>query len=392
MHAVMRRLFLLMCACTVCASPAFAQEAGVKAWIQRAFENQKPEKGVYVELGGLPPGSGVAAGSGYRQPLFGGRLVIDGSAAASWSHSTALQARVELPRLVGDRVSVGAQVTRQDFTRLSYFGIGPESLETSGTDYRLTNTDSLAFATLKPRAWLTLGGRIGYLSPVAIDSPRDGDDPPTQDLFSAATAPGLFDRPAFLHTDAYVAVDTRNYPSRPTSGGDYRFTFTTFTDRDSGRYSFRRIEGEASRFIPILHENWVIALRGRVVSSDTADGGVVPFYLLPTLGGSRSLRGYADYRFRDRNLLLLNAEYRWRVFGALDGALFYDAGKVAPRFEDLTLTQLKSSYGLGFRFHSNDSTFFRVDVGRSREGTRVLLSITDAIRPGHRSILIPYVP
>jgi outer membrane protein assembly factor BamA len=119
---------------------------------------------------------------------------------------------------------------------------------------------------------------------------------------------------------------------------------------------------------------------------------VVPFYLLPTLGGSRSLRGYDDYRFRDRNLLLLNAEYRWRVFGALDGALFYDAGKVAPRFGDLDVTNLRSSYGLGFRFHSNNTTVFRVDVGRSAEGTRLLLSITDALKPGHGSILIPYVP
>ena len=117
-----------------------------------------------------------------------------------------------------------------------------------------------------------------------------------------------------------------------------------------------------------------------------------PFYLLPTLGGSRSLRGYEDYRFRDRNLLLLNAEYRWRVFGALDGAIFYDGGKVEPRFRDLDITHLKSSYGLGFRFHSGDTTVFRLDIGRSREGTRVLVSLSDALRPGHGSMVIPYVP
>ena len=35
-------------------------------------------------------------------------------------------------------------------------------------------------------------------------------------------------------------------------------------------------------------------------------------------------------RFRDDNLLLLQAEYRWEIFTALDGAIFYDAGKVAP--------------------------------------------------------------
>lgn len=152
------------------------------------------------------------------------------------------------------------------------------------------------------------------------------------------------------------------------------------------------MEAEASRFIPILHENWVLALRGRVAATNTSDGNGVPFYLLPSLGGRRSLRGYDDYRFADRNSLLLNAEYRWRVFGALDGALFYDAGNVAPRFGDLDLSHLKTSYGLGFRFHSNDSTFFGIDVGRSTEGTRLLLTLGEVFRPGHRSILIPYVP
>ena len=412
----MRQLFVVAFTCVMCAAPAFAQqsagdppttqrptappprptaegrlEAGAE-WIRNIFGGGKPKNGFYAELGGLPPGSGISVGPGYRQPLFGGRVVIDGSAAMSWSRGTFAQASVELPRLVGDHVTVGAQVKRQDFTRVSFYGIGPASLESDGTDYRLENTDYLAFATVKPRTWLTVGGQFGYSQPVAIERPRAAAYPATQDLFTPSIAPGLSDRPAFLYSDAYVTADTRNHPSRPTSGGDYRISLSTFSDRDFGRYSFRRIEGEASRFIPILHDNWVIALRARVAGSDTADGNVVPFYLLPTLGGSRSVRGYEDYRFRDRNLLLLNAEYRWRLFGALDGAVFYDAGKVAPRFGDLDFTHLKTSYGLGFRFHSNDTTFFRVDVGRSREGTRVLLSVTDALKPGHGSIVIPYVP
>jgi hypothetical protein len=360
--------------------------------IESMFRQEKREKGFYAEFGGLPPGSGVSAGPGYRHPLLGGRAVIDGSAAIAWSRGTFAQATFELPPLLSEHVSVGAQVKRQDFTRVSYFGIGPATLEADGTDYRLKNTDYVTFATVKPRSWLTFGGRLGYSQPISIERPRFGDLTPTQDVFTAATASGLIDRPAFLHSDLSVDVDTRNHPSRPTNGGDYRVALSTFSDRDFGRYSFRRVEAEASRFIPILHENWVIALRARVAGSDTSDGNVVPFYLLPTLGGSRSLRGYDDYRFRDRNLLLLNAEYRWRVFGALDGAVFYDAGKVAPRFGDLDLKHLKSSYGLGFRFHSNNTTVFRVDVGRSTEGTRVLLSITDALKPGRGSIFIPYVP
>ena len=366
-------------------------QAGTE-WIKNFIGNANGKDGFYPELGGVPPGSGHRLGPGFRHGLFDGRASIDASAAISWSRSNFAQATFELPHLAGDRVSVGTQAKWQDFTRVSYFGVGPESLKADHTAYALKNTDYIGFVNVTPRDWLTIGGRLGYTPHVDIERPHHTTHPATQDLFTDADTPGLAERPAFLHGDASVDVDTRDHPSRPTSGGDYRMTFSRFSDRDFNQFSFRQYEAEASQFIPILHENWVIALRARVTAADTPSGDVVPFYLLPTLGGSRSLRGYDDYRFRDRNLLLLNAEYRWTVFGALDGALFYDAGKVEPRFGDLGLTNMKTSYGVGFRFHSDDTTFFRVDIGHSTEGTRLFLSLGEMLRPGHGSILIPFIP
>ena len=64
-------------------------------------------------------------------------------------------------------------------------------------------------------------------------------------------------------------------------------------------------------------------------TSDQATGQQVPFYLMPTLGGNDSLRGFRDYRFRGPHALLLQGEYRFEIWSGLDGALFYDAGKVA---------------------------------------------------------------
>ena len=36
--------------------------------------------------------------------------------------------------------------------------------------------------------------------------------------------------------------------------------------------------------------------------------------MLPTIGGSDDVRGFEDFRFRDRNAVVLNAEYRWEAF------------------------------------------------------------------------------
>ena len=60
-------------------------------------------------------------------------------------------------------------------------------------------------------------------------------------------------------------------------------------------------------------------------------------------------------------------------FTAVDGALFYDAGKVASRTEDLNLRDLESDYGFGFRFGSANGVFLRIDTAfGSRDGVHFI--------------------
>ena len=68
----------------------------------------------------------------------------------------------------------------------------------------------------------------------------------------------------------------------------------------------------------------------------------MPYFLLPSLGSGSTLRGYSSWRFRDRHSLLMSGEFRWipnRL--GLDMALFYDTGKVTPRWDDLSFKGLK---------------------------------------------------
>jgi hemolysin activation/secretion protein len=95
----------------------------------------------------------------------------------------------------------------------------------------------------------------------------------------------------------------------------------------------------------------------------------MPFYLMPTLGGNDSLRGFRDYRFRGPHALLFQAEYRFEIWSGLDAALFYDAGKVGMRRADLNLKDLESDYGVGFRFNTDNGIVLRVDAAfGSRDG------------------------
>jgi outer membrane protein assembly factor BamA len=220
--------------------------------------------------------------------------------------------------------------------------------------------------------------------------------PNTIDLFTETSAPGIRIQPSFLHGDVSVAADWRDHPGHPTSGGLYRVTAASYSDRDAGTFSFRRYEAEASQFVPLFAKRWILALHAWEVFSDTSSGHLVPFYLMPSLGGQNTLRGYYDYRFHDNDMQSFNAESRWALFTHVDAAAFVDAGKVTPRAGDLDFKHLKTSYGAGLRVHNATTTLARLDIGHSTEGWRVFFKISDPFKrstpASGRSAVVPFVP
>jgi hypothetical protein len=102
----------------------------------------------------------------------------------------------------------------------------------------------------------------------------------------------------------------------------------------------------------------------------------VPFFLMPTLGGGDFLRAFPSYRFRDRDALLLSAEYKWAVHRMADVAVLYEAGKVGPEVDNLSLQDMAHSIGLGLRVHSKTASLFRLDVAHGREGWGVRIGFS----------------
>jgi hypothetical protein len=355
------------------------------------------KNGFYPEMSNMPTGAGwISAGPGYRHWFFGDQMLIDGSAAISWRAYKMAQARFELPQLARSRLAVGTQVRWQDLTQVTFFGDGPDALEANRSEYRLKSTNIAAYATLRPSQWLAVGGRLGWLDRPSVLAPAGSfkrGNPATQDVFSGDPVFSMSPQPSFAYREASVTVDTRDHRSHPTAGGVYRAAWTGFTDQDHGIFSVRRSEAEAAQFIPMSRSRVVLALHGWLVASDNADGAWVPFYLQPSLGGHNTLRGYADYRFHDRNLLAVNVEARFALFTHVDAAVFADAGNVAARVADLDLD--KRSYGIGWRMHSRESTFARIDIAHGADGWNLLFRLSDPLhlaRFTRRMAPVPFVP
>jgi outer membrane protein assembly factor BamA len=200
-----------------------------------------------------------------------------------------------------------------------------------------------------------------------------GSAPPVDEIYTADTLPGLGARTTYVHTEGTLGFDTRPSPGYARRGTFLGVTFHDFHDVD-GRFGFRRTDYEAIQHLPLMRETWVLSLHGRVELANAADEQTIPFFMLPALGGGSSLRGFSSWRFRDRNSLLLQAEWRLMANRFLDVALVYDAGRVADRREDLTSAPLKSDYGVGFRFHGPLATPLRVEFVKSNEGLSLVFS------------------
>jgi outer membrane protein assembly factor BamA len=362
----------------------------------RHFGDDEAGNGYYIEFGNMIPGAGwISGGPGYRHWYSHDRVFVDASAAISWRGYKTAQGRFELPRLLRSRLALGANAQWHDFTQVAFFGEGPEAAGSRVSEYRLKSQNIVGYGTLRPVEWIAVDARIGWLKPSIL--PRAGtfkrDRPDTRDVFSRDVVFGVPEQPSFVHSDVAVTADTRDFPAHPTRGALVRGAAAHYSGRDFDLFTFRRYEAEAAHFLPLAGSRVVIATHGWLVASDTGEGRSVPFYLQPSLGGDNSLRGYGEYRFHDRNLMLLTVEARIAMMTHLDGAVFVDGGNVASRVADLNID--KRSYGAGLRLHTRRQTFARVDVARSHEGWRFLFRLTDPFRLSRisrRVAAAPFIP
>ena len=216
-------------------------------------------------------------------------------------------------------MSVRVHGQHYEFPQDDFFGFGQDSLEDNRTNYSLRSNEAGGEARWQPSKLVEVSGGVSYVAP-RTDSGEDNRFPSTEQIFNPATIPAYTTRQDFLRSDASVALDWRDNPLHPHAGGRYAVQFSAFNDRGLDAFDFRRVSIDLQQYVPIPDRYRTIALRAAAVFTDASTGQDVPFFYQPTLGGARALRGFREFRFRDRDALILSAEYRWEAWWALDGA------------------------------------------------------------------------
>jgi hypothetical protein len=350
-----------------CDLPPGKDKKGINEYfkcLKHKYELVTAKDGFHFVHGSVVPGSGMTGGLGYsyRQPSGDWRTQFDGSARVSIKKYWELDANLRLVKLPGSSSKCtnkfGPQnVTKMDFyglvkdmPRLDYFGVGPETSEQDRAVYHYREgVVGADFSTSSARfCWLDVGGAVEGIFP-DIQTITNPTVRSVERVYNEATAPGLTAQPAYLHLAAYARLHEQRQPEARKF--EYIFTYHVYQDMQEQRYSFRRFDVDLRNKFPIGKDN-ELRVRGRLSLSETRAGQRVPFYLMETLGGSNirgddTLRGFRDYRFRDRDYALVQTEFLRRFYGPLDFIAFYDMGKVASSVSRFGDGRLRHAYGLG---------------------------------------------
>ena len=353
-----------------------------------------PRRGFFVRVGLPVEGAAFAAGPAWRASDPGRRYTITASAAGSisreWLGELALQIPDLLPGLGKDRFFADVSVARSGRVENEFWGLGNSSPDESRTVYRLAQTSVGGTFGVRLLPWLSASTAAARFAP---DIKAPGNRTPSIiDLFDGATVPGLTSQPVYFKWDAAADLDYRDSvpPTRTAvrldrlplagaaRGGRYQVTFSSYDDREFDQFAFRRTRIDLQQFVPLLHGHRVLAFRVLAVLTDTSEGQAVPFYLMPTYGGLNVGRGYPTFRFRDRNMLALQAEYRYQVSPLISGAVFADAGQVAPSLHAIGWSRFKTTYGAGVRFGAGGSAALRFDLAFGGDGLTFIFGLGHA--------------
>lgn len=352
------------------------------------YDKVTQKDGVRLVIGSVAPGGGLAAGVGYGHRTTGPtwQTEFNSSARISTKKYWEIDGNLRLTK-TSDSTTASPDVGNlksniygfvKDMRRLNFFGLGPETRKDDRAVFHYREVVAGADISQPVSRWLDLGGAVEGIWPDLIEI----EDPTVTSVerkYTEATAPGLNSQPGYLHLAAFARLHSRGQPESRKL--EYLFLYHIYHDVGDHLYSFRRFNADLRHKFP-LGEKQEIRFRGRLSLAETREGQRVPFYLMETLGGQNirrddTLRGFRDYRFRDRDHFLMQTEFLRQLYGPLDLITFWDFGKVAPSVSRFDEGRVRHTMGLGFvvKPRQLDNYLFRFYVAfGSGEGSRTTFS------------------
>jgi outer membrane protein assembly factor BamA len=251
----------------------------------------------------------------------------------------------------GNRFVVVGEASGSHFPD-KFYGLGNATRADTSEDYTLDQVKGAVELRVRVRPRL-------YFGPSILYQWADVRDTATGGLLAGGSVPGARGG-TVMGVGVGVMLDTREHSLAPR-GGAFVVLRARLQDHDLvGDFDYLRFELDG-RWYTTVTRNHVLAVQ-LVASGSTGDP---PFFDLAELGGANVFRGSYEGRFRDRQRIAAQAEYRLPVWGPLGVVAFGSAGQVLRSWRDFAPGDLHLAGGGGVRFvlSRTERVSLRIDLG-----------------------------
>lgn len=336
-------------------------------------------------------GSWRAGGFIKAYRLAGGSIHMNTGPAMSHSSSTPFLTSAPLLNFYSESTSLN---------HIDYYGLGPNTSLAAHATYGFSENITGASAILPlggpfRNATISLDFELNGRFPSLRNGPSG--EPQIAALYTDANTPGLARQAGYLEPSEGIRLQPGLFKNHLRL--NYLVNFQQYIAPSNSAYSFRRWNGEFTHTIPIynllptraskyngpddctgaggkssarpcppvsLTQNLEgsITLRALLSESFAGRGSRVPFYLMPTIGGSdingtTMLATYRDYRFRGPDLILFEGTVEHSIGKLPIGAVFSaGAGKIALRRDDIGINHLRHTFSAGLTVHAGGLPVF----------------------------------
>lgn len=254
-----------------------------------------------------------------------------------------------------------------------FWGVGVDTNEDQVVAYQWDQQLASATATFRPLPWTLIGG-LGYQDN-RVDRPS-ARVPDIQDVPGIDSLYGVNQRTEYAVLNFSAVLDNTSNPGFQRRGWLVELGSSLFRGVDGTNSDFRRFRGVATGYAP-LNPRQAAALRA-IVEVNKSDGGEgVPFTHLAALGDEAGNRAYQDGRFRHLSMAAVMTEWRYEVWrelqerGRVESYLLLDTGTVQENLLDTRFSDLRWSFGFGFRVVWNRQLRWLVYLAFGGDGPRV---------------------
>jgi outer membrane protein assembly factor BamA len=248
-----------------------------------------------------------------------------------------------------------------------FYGLGNATRADTSEDYTLDQARVALEVRVRVLPRVYLGPTVLYQWAAVKDTAAGG-------LLARGTIPGSGGG-TVSGVGAGLVLDAREHPLAPQHGVFIALRGRWQDGALGSDFDYLRYELDARRYVSVVREH-VLALQ--LVATGSA--GDPPFFDLPRLGGANLFRGSYEGRFRDRQRVAAQAEYRVPVWGPVGVALFGSAGQVLGSWGDFRPADLHYAGGGGVRVRLSraERVSVRIDVGFGPNESGVYFALGEA--------------